>query len=494
MTQVLARHCRLAFLACFSIVSSLAISSAHANRIHVPSDQWCIRAAIAVAESGDTIVVAGGTYTGPSNGNLIISEKALTIMGAKGPNLPVIDCSLVMDIDFGGFTVYSSSDDLVTIERLIIRGARSSLPGSAVRCTGASLRLKSCTFEQDGATAVYAESCYAEINSCSFLNCSIANYGGAAYFSHCDSASINYSTFTNDAAYSRGGAIYSIWSPIAVRGCTFTGNRTSGSLGFGGRGGAISLTYSPSSIADCKFHGNWVDGGSGGAVYAEGSYSKIERSVFYADSITPYGLDWPAFVQGAAVCFRYADSCFVTNCTFVGNRAVPSEDTSSVLYGSNVSVDRCIFAFNSNVFPIGGTPQISCTDIFGNELGDWTSNIAEQATIPGNISVDPLFCDTVGGSFRISPFSPCAPANNACGLVYGAVAGLCGYIAGDANGDGVVDISDIVFLIAYFFDGEFAPIPMDAGDPNCDHSVDISDAVYLISYAFSGGPPPCLRK
>jgi hypothetical protein len=65
------------------------------------------------------------------------------------------------------------------------------------------------------------------------------------------------------------------------------------------------------------------------------------------------------------------------------------------------------------------------------------------------------------------------------------------YKCGDANGDGSVDISDVVFLIAYIFSGGSAPSPLLAGDANCDSAVDISDVVYLIAYIFSGGSAPC---
>jgi aminopeptidase N len=64
------------------------------------------------------------------------------------------------------------------------------------------------------------------------------------------------------------------------------------------------------------------------------------------------------------------------------------------------------------------------------------------------------------------------------------------YVAGDANRDGVVDISDAVYLISYIFAGGSAPNPTAAGDANGDCSVDISDPVYLILYIFSGGPAP----
>jgi len=68
---------------------------------------------------------------------------------------------------------------------------------------------------------------------------------------------------------------------------------------------------------------------------------------------------------------------------------------------------------------------------------------------------------------------------------------LLNYLCGDANGDAIVDISDVVYLIAYIFSGGSAPSPKLAGDANCDGMVDISDVVYLIAYIFSGGMAPC---
>ena len=65
------------------------------------------------------------------------------------------------------------------------------------------------------------------------------------------------------------------------------------------------------------------------------------------------------------------------------------------------------------------------------------------------------------------------------------------YICGDANADGIVNISDAVYLVTYIFSGGPAPVPLLSGDANCDGVVNISDAVYLISYIFGGGPAPC---
>jgi immune inhibitor A len=67
---------------------------------------------------------------------------------------------------------------------------------------------------------------------------------------------------------------------------------------------------------------------------------------------------------------------------------------------------------------------------------------------------------------------------------------IADYVAGDANGDGVVGPGDIVYLISYLYRGGPPPDPMAAGDANNNCQVEAGDVVYLISYFFRGGPPP----
>lgn len=62
---------------------------------------------------------------------------------------------------------------------------------------------------------------------------------------------------------------------------------------------------------------------------------------------------------------------------------------------------------------------------------------------------------------------------------------------GDADGNGIVTISDVVFLINYIFSGGPTPNPLTSGDADCSGAINISDAVHLIQYIFGGGAPPC---
>jgi hypothetical protein len=59
---------------------------------------------------------------------------------------------------------------------------------------------------------------------------------------------------------------------------------------------------------------------------------------------------------------------------------------------------------------------------------------------------------------------------------------------GDANVDGKVTVSDVVYLVNYLFKGGPEPWLL-FSDANGDAKVTVSDVVYLVNYLFKGGPP-----
>ena len=63
---------------------------------------------------------------------------------------------------------------------------------------------------------------------------------------------------------------------------------------------------------------------------------------------------------------------------------------------------------------------------------------------------------------------------------------------GDFNGDGNVDLLDVIVFILYLYEGDPGPIvwPVHYYDINGDESVDLLDIVYLINFLYNGGPPP----
>jgi hypothetical protein len=72
---------------------------------------------------------------------------------------------------------------------------------------------------------------------------------------------------------------------------------------------------------------------------------------------------------------------------------------------------------------------------------------------------------------------------------------VIGYLVGDANGDGIINSLDIVYLAAYLYQGGPPPDPILSGDANGDCTVSALDIVYLAQFLYEGGPQPieCTR-
>ena len=64
---------------------------------------------------------------------------------------------------------------------------------------------------------------------------------------------------------------------------------------------------------------------------------------------------------------------------------------------------------------------------------------------------------------------------------------------GDLNFTGGIDITDLLYMVNYFFGGGPEPVPVvEAANHNCDTTIDIGDMVHLVQYMFQGGDPcPC---
>lgn len=122
-------------------------------------------------------------------------------------------------------------------------------------------------------------------------------------------------------------------------------------------------------------------------------------------------------------------SPLLQNCTMVGNSSTVGAGLF-LIAGSRPHLENCIISHSDRgeaIYASEGTsvPFLSCCNLYGNAGGDWIDHVEDQALVNGNISADPLFCDRIVGDLRLRPTSPCAPANNDCGELIGAVPAGC---------------------------------------------------------------------
>ena len=353
---------------CFLLTAGLSWASTIYVKPDGTGDAPTIGAAMDSAAVGDTLVLASGTFTGEGNRDLTVPDKNLRIISETGnPNDCVIDCE--------GAGCFRFEDCTAVVEGLTITNTLSS-----------GLYLDS---QQTGFITL-------AVKNCNFTSCGCGGWGGAIYM-YCDGeVSVSGCSFLSNIAY-QGGAVYRAalgYLRVWIDGCTFCGNSAAGS------GGAI-----------------YIGGDEGGI--------SIRNSVFCHNSATSDG----GAVATGEVLAR------MTGCTFFANSAPVG---SAIAVGLYADIDRCILAHGTGGSamywwePTWFDPNyLTCTDIYGNEGGDWVGVIADQLGQNGNFSACPSFC-----SYEIEPYdlhlcssSPCLPGNHpdgvSCGLI-GALGQGCG--------------------------------------------------------------------
>ncbi len=322
-----------------------------------------IKHALNISSAGDTIMVEPGNYTGSDNRNIDFTGKAVTLMSAEGASATIIDCEGTAQDGCRAFIFRNGETGSSILQGFTIRGGYSDSVGAGIFCDGASPRIQECIIENNEAARGGAGLTCRRISTPTIVDCTFRNnvghiYGGAIYSSLSQPQIVNC-VFENNEGGSYGGAVFMAQSAPQIEGCLFVGNQA------GSYGGAVAMQYSGGIIENSTFFDNsLINGTSGGGIfYLESANPQISNSILAFSG------------QGEAVyCYN----------------------------GSN-------------------SPSLSCTDIFGNVGGDWNGCIAAQAGLNGNFSEDPLFCDPDFSNFRLTENSPCAPANNACGELIGAL-------------------------------------------------------------------------
>jgi len=230
-----------------------------------------------------------------------------------------------------------------------------------------------------------------------------------------------------------GGALYSRAAELMLRHCTLSENV--GQC----EGGAIFAEGGNLALATCIFESNRA-GERGGALYLAGGAAQISASTFIGDDAARGGslfvaahaqaqLESCLFVDGSAAQGGWAcvDDGFLSarQSTFFG-LAVEPESGGILLRGERGSafLETSILCFAGGPALLSereGAAMLMCCNIYGNRGGDWAGTVAQQAALGGNLSANPAFCGLGRGNFGLDPRSPCAPANNPCGELIGAL-------------------------------------------------------------------------
>jgi len=333
-----------------------------------------IQAGADSASHGDTLLCAPGTYSwnnqGTGNGfgmiHILRGSADMVIRSEYGPAVTILDGQ------WQGRILFFQGETKLTVEGFTFKRGEASSTG----------------YYNGGAFGAHLSSPI--VRDCWFINNHAQNQGGAYWYGGVGAPEISDCRFENNSAQ-LGGAVFLINSPGPglVANSVFL-NNTSAS-----RGGALFLYNFKVAVEGCLFAKN--AGSHGGAINIESSYPSS-----------------------------------VNMCTIAKNDAAVGAGLH-VTGGANLTVTNTIVAFctGGQATEVGASTTVSysCSDIFGNDGGDWSGMIAPQLGLDGNISADPLFCT---GEYSLQGNSPCATGNHPDGVMCGGI-GLypigCGSVA-----------------------------------------------------------------
>jgi len=372
--------------------------------------------ALDVAQDGDTILVADGTY---HEHDLDFQGKKVHLKSANGPTNCIIDCQQ----QGRAFYFHSGETADSILEGFTIQNGRvEDTYGGAIVCeNGSSPTITNCIF--DG-------------NEAADTNSSYDNENGGAIYCDASSPTLVNCTFSGNSADGAGGAIFCTNSgTLTVTNCVFRDNIADSA------GGAIYCDASRLNLNNCVFNANTVTTYDGGAIYCVNSSGLVATNCAFGGN--------DAGRWGGAAAAVYSSRLTMTNCTFTGNNAndsggailcaVLSDATlkNSILWNDSASSANEIYIYDDPLNPSSATLYHCCVDNTG--YGGQTANITENNCI----HQDPQFVNAAGGDYHLQDVSPCIDAGNN-GYVPSTVSedldGNQRIVDGDNDGTAVVDI------------------------------------------------------
>ncbi|MEE2681598.1 MAG: right-handed parallel beta-helix repeat-containing protein [Planctomycetota bacterium] len=355
-----------------------------------------INAAIGAAEDGDVIQLSAETYL--EGAAIVLDGTAITLLGATDP-------------DGGPASILDGGDSHRVLRYLGDGAGTTSL---------ANLVIRNGTSDSSGGGGLSISAGSPVISNCLFTGNQSSGDGGGARSSNASPTFTDCIFEANGPAREAGGLYHSDGIATITR-CAFTNNTTEFS------GGGLYLVGTGSVVEDCTFTDNTAESGAGMTLFSEATVSGCTFSNNF----------------GNGLYLGYAGPT-VRACLFVGN--IGADGGGLVTVGANPAVfEDCTFQDNFAFFNGGGAYNTLGSPTFTGCT--FTGNEAEfggggMATVLGTTTLEGcrFWCNTpnaFSGSYDGSDNcinEDCTECDPPC--------------PGDFDGSGVVDVSDLLAVIA----------------------------------------------
>ena len=406
----------------------LASAAAHATTIRVPDDQPSVLAALDLAVSGDSVLVAPGTWThkelrlvniGGENKWMNVCgllKGGVTLIGEAGPEVTVIDAQ---DPGSHGVSclIYVGASEMSVVEGLGFAGARTAIIGVWV----AALQFTNCAFRGNH-MAIWVAGCDLTMIQCVVEDNTQPDHTIRAI----EPCSIELEQCRFEANASIAALFGDGVTDVTVVDCEFIGHRPS-------VGGALQIAGAMVHIEGNLFLRNTMVGPnsfSGGGLRLRDCTGPVRFNTFAYDSALG-----TTFGGGLGILDHLGE---VSNNTF---HQCHADWYGGALYvgASTLTVDSNVFSHSTGSYAVMWPGEVfnagsGCNLYWANTGGD----VYNDEFFPTDIWADPLYCDPENLDFTVAANSPCLPgATPDCGQI-GAWGEGCGGVSVEATSWGMI--------------------------------------------------------